>query len=40
LASVTLAPRGVAAPHAAAARPPHARRAPVPSAETAPRSGG
>ena len=37
-ASVILAPRGLPAPPAAAARPPHARRAPVVSAETAPRS--
>jgi hypothetical protein len=37
-ASVTRAPRGVAAPHAAAARPLHARRAPLVLAETAPRS--
>jgi len=37
-ASVTRAPRRPPAPPAATARPPHARRAPVVSAETAPRS--
>ena len=37
-ASVVLAPRGLPAPPAATARPPHARRAPLVSAETAPRS--
>ena len=37
-ASVTRAPRRPPAPPAATARPPHARRAPVVSTETAPRS--